>query len=189
MISILFAARNSVYKTIPGLDVWDEERDALNWPGGNPGIFHPPCRLWSRLAHMSTAPESEKELAFWSVEQVRKWGGVLEHPALSKLWDKARLPFPERRDQYGFTILIDQFWFGHRARKPTLLYVCGTIKSNLPQTPLRLAGRYEDLHGGGRNRKYVPGSRHSGIRSATPPEFAHWLIAVAERCSVGRLAA
>src|SRR5208282_4230466 len=93
MISVLFAARNSVYKTIPGLDVWDEDRNALKWPGGNPGIFHPPCRLWSRwLRHFSTAPIAEKELALWSVEQVRANGGVLEHPACSLLWDEAQLP-------------------------------------------------------------------------------------------------
>jgi hypothetical protein len=181
MISVLFAARDSVYKTLPGLDVWDEDRDALKWPGGNPGIFHPPCRLWSRLAHFSTAPESEKELALWSVSQVRQWGGILEHPAFSQLWYAAELPFPDKTGSDGFTIAIDQFWFGHRSRKPTWLYICGVSKGNLPPAPFRLAGYYEDVFAGG-SRKYVPGSRHGALRSGTPIEFAKWLIKAVENC-------
>jgi hypothetical protein len=68
-VSVLFVARNSVYKTL-GVDCWDEDRNALLWPGGNPIVAHPPCRLWSMLRKFSTAPESEKELAIWSVKQV-----------------------------------------------------------------------------------------------------------------------
>ena len=36
MISVLFARSDSVYKALPGCDVWDQERNALFWPGGNP---------------------------------------------------------------------------------------------------------------------------------------------------------
>ena len=43
MIAILFARKDSVYKAMPGLDVYDFERDALTWPGGAPLIAHPPC--------------------------------------------------------------------------------------------------------------------------------------------------
>jgi hypothetical protein len=177
MISVLFAARDSVYKTLPDVDVWDEDRDAMNWPGGNPGIFHPPCRLWSMLAHFSTAPRSEKELAIWSVRQVQHWRGVLEHPAHSKLWSYMKLPRPGEKDSYGFTFSVDQFWFGHPGVKRTWLYICGTTAKNLPEYPIRI-GHAENVFAGG-SRKYVPGSRHGGIRSATPIEFAKWLIKVA----------
>jgi hypothetical protein len=60
--SILFVAKNSVYKTLTDsmgqpLDCWDKERDAMKWPGGNPIVAHPPCRLFSKhLRHLSTAP-------------------------------------------------------------------------------------------------------------------------------------
>jgi hypothetical protein len=178
MISVLFAARDSVYKKIPGLDVWDEDRDALNWPGGNPGIFHPPCRLFCRLRHLSTAPESEKELAYWSVSKVRQWGGVLEHPAHSRLWDEALLPSPGHADNYGFSYDLDQYWFGHSGKKRTWLYICGLDPEHVPVHAIRLAGNYEDLFASA-GRKYVPGSRHSGIRSATPLAFAQWLVEVA----------
>jgi hypothetical protein len=185
MISILFAARNSVYKTIPGLDVWDEDRNALNWPGGNPGIFHPPCRLWSMLSHFSVAPKEEKELARWSVRQIRKWGGVLEHPAHSKLWLDQDLPRPGQKDAYGFTTGVYQWWFGHRGRKATWLYICGIDPKTVPLIPFKL-GQAEATcstrHGG-------PGRIRDNEIEATPPEFANWLIAVAEQCSVRRLAA
>jgi hypothetical protein len=177
MISVLFAARDSVYKTIDGLDVWDEERNALLWPGGNPGIFHPPCRLWSAFLHQfSTAPQSEKKLAFWSVEQIRRWGGVLEHPAFSNLWDAAHLPSPGQRDSYGFTISIDQFWFGHQCRKRTWIYCCGIARSAVPAPPIRLVGQYPvALH----TKQRVP-KRDKYSRSATPFAFAQWLVETAE---------
>ena len=163
-----------------------EERDALKWPGGNPIVAHPPCRLFSRLSHFSTAPESEKQLAYWSVGKVREWGGVLEHPAHSRLWKDVKLPIPGSKDEWGFTLAVPQFWFGHSAEKDTWLYICGCERKSLPEIPMRM-GFPSDLFAGGLKssgdrRKYVPGSRHSGIRSATPPDFARWLIQTAERC-------
>ena len=72
VVSVLFARADSNYKAL-GVDVWDAERDALTWPGGNPVIAHPPCRLWGMLANKVTkAVPGEKELATWAVEQVGK---------------------------------------------------------------------------------------------------------------------
>jgi hypothetical protein len=188
MISILFAARNSVYKTIPGLDVWDEERDALNWPGGNPGIFHPPCRLWSKwMRHFSNAPQSEKQLGRWSVDMIRRNGGVLEHPACSTLWEDKELPLPGKSDSWGISIAIYQQWFGHAAQKATWLYICGT--AILPQIPFQL-GQPKCHYSAVRTLKHPDMQRLSHReRHGTPPAFAHWLIDVAERCSIGRMAA
>lgn len=180
MISVLFASKTSVYKTIPGLDVWDLDRNALNWPGGNPGIFHPPCRLWSRwMRHFSKAPESEKNLALWSVEQVRKHGGVLEHPACSLLWDEAHLPKPGTGDQYGFSIALYQQWFGHKAQKATWLYICGA--RSLPEIPFKL-GVPEVNYTWAMQVKHPDMQRLSHReRLGTPINFAHWLIATCER--------
>lgn len=177
MISVLFATKNSVYKTIPGLDVWDEDRNALNWPGKNRGIFHPPCRKWSRwLRHFSTAPESEKHLAIWAVHQVRKWGGVLEHPACSTLFDHMTLPRPGRRDEYGLTICVEQFWFGHKCRKASWLYICGV--ESIPPIPLVLGEAPVQWDPKPNQKAKHPDmqrlSNHD--RQATPLAFAYWLI-------------
>jgi hypothetical protein len=175
LVSVLFAARDSIYKTIPGLDVWDEERNALNWPGGNRGIFHPPCRLWSKwLRHLSTAPLQERNLALWSVDQVRKEGGILEHPACSLLWNKAGLPKPGTGDKYGFSIALYQQWFGHKAQKATWLYICG-IKS-LPEIPFVLG---DPIVRGplGHEVRHPDMQRLSKTeRDGTPVRFAQWLV-------------
>lgn len=97
MISVLFARADSNYKALPSVDVWDAERDARTWPGGNPVVAHPPCRAWGRLRHFAKPRPDEKALAIFAVDQVRKWGGVLEHPASSTLWTEAGLPAPGRR--------------------------------------------------------------------------------------------
>jgi len=176
MISVLFAAKDSVYKTIKGLDVWDKDRDALNWPGGNPGIFHPPCRLWSKwMKHFSVAPPEEKELARWSVAMVRAGGGVLEHPACSTLWDEMQLPKPGSRDQWGLCVAVRQQWWGHKAEKATWLYICGCRE--LPEIPFCLA---EPAARRNPNSPNIQTLSHRE-RHATPIAFAHWLVSVANK--------
>ena len=90
-IAVLFARQDSIYKTLPGCDVLDIERDARNWPGGCPVVAHPPCRAWGRLRAFAKPRNDEKELALLAIEHVRQFGGVLEHPAASTLWDAAGL--------------------------------------------------------------------------------------------------
>ena len=112
-----------------GLDCWDIERNALNWAGGNPIVAHPPCRAWGQLSHFAKPREGEKELAIYSINQIRKYGGVLEHPRASKLWKEMNLPTGSQVDEFGgYTLCINQSWFGHRAEKKTLLYICGCPK-------------------------------------------------------------
>ena len=138
-VAVLFTEKNSIYEQIPDADCYDIDRDALTFPGGIPVIAHPPCRLWGKLYKLSTAPESEKDLARFAVDQVRKWGGVLEHPAHSKLWKDQGLPLPgDYSDPLDFTLDIDQFWFGHMARKRTWLYIHGVTVNDLPPYALNL---------------------------------------------------
>lgn len=47
------------------VDCWDMERDALNWPGGNSVIAHPPCRAWGQLSHMENPRPGEKGTCFF----------------------------------------------------------------------------------------------------------------------------
>jgi hypothetical protein len=49
-VAVLFARSDSHYKALPGVDVWDSERDARKWLGGSPVVAHPPCRAWGALA-------------------------------------------------------------------------------------------------------------------------------------------
>ncbi|HUM93289.1 MAG TPA: hypothetical protein PLU26_02270 [Candidatus Competibacter sp.] len=188
-VAVLFARTDSVYKTIPGCDVYDIERDARRWPGGCTVIAHPPCRAWGQLRFFAKPRPDEKSLAIWAVDQVRRWGGVLEHPVQSTLWPAAGLPLPGKFDKFGgFTLVVDQFWWGHRARKRTNLYIVGCAARHIPLMPLVL-GDAPMLCGTSGRR--LSGERHKNRpeipkreREATPLAFAHWLLALARRCTI-----
>jgi hypothetical protein len=184
---VLFVRDDSVYKAM-GLDCYDKARDAKTWPGGCPALCHPPCRGWGCLRKMSHATEDEKALGTWAADRVRQWGGVLEHPRGSTLWKAAKLPRPtDGRDSWGgFTLDVDQFWWGHRAQKRTWLYVCGCNPGDVPAMPIKLGKApnvVTNIHG---LRAGMPGYRREITkqeRDATPPDLAAWLVAVARRCS------
>ncbi len=183
MVAVLFARHDSIYKTLPDCDVWDFERDARNWPGGCPVIAHPPCRAWGQMSHFATPGNGERELAIWAVEQVRKWGGVLEHPAQSKLWPKLNLPTPGQRDEFGgYTVWISQWWFGHRADKPTHLYIVGCEPSNLPEIPFKL-GEASHVIASTVRKGQAGWKPHvtKAEREHTPLDLALWLRDVALR--------
>lgn len=180
-VAILFARADSNYKALPGCDVWDAERDARRWPGGCPVVAHPPCRAWGRLRHFAKPRPDEKALALWAVEQVRKFGGVLEHPASSTLWPAAELPAPGKRDQWGgWTLPIHQHWWGHRAEKATLLYIVGCEPANVPPLPYRMDEPTHVVQ----SRKRTGYRPHitKAEREHTPPELAKWLAELAASC-------
>lgn len=182
--TILFARHDSIYKTLPDCDVWDKERDARLWPGGSPVVAHPPCRLWGRLRHFARSEdvEAERALALWAVEQVQKWGGVLEHPANSKLWKAAGLPAPGKRDRFGgFTLVVSQWWWGHKADKLTWLYVCGLEPDDVPAIPFKI-GEPEYVVQSRKREGHRP-HISKAEREHTPLELAKWLVEVARRTS------
>lgn len=189
-VAVLFARADSIYKKLPGCDVWDMDRDARLWLGGSPVVAHPPCRAWGRLKHFAKPRHDERDLAIWSVAQVRRWGGVLEHPAFSSLWGAAGLPSPgETDDCGGHTLPIHQSWFGHRAEKATFLYIAGLPPSRVPPIPLDLGYPSHIVGSSGRRRD---GSRpparpevSKAERERTPPALAIWLIGLAGMCNSG----
>lgn len=195
MIAVLFARKDSVYKTLPECDVWDIDRDARNWPGGSTVVAHPPCRAWGRLAHMAKPRHDEKDLARFAVAQVRRWGGVLEHPSGSRLWVDQQLPEPGDIDEHGgWTIGISQHWWGHRAEKKTLLYVVGIGLDGAPSMPFQLGtGTHviaQDTRKGNGGKRLQQGDlgwrpfvTHAE-RERTPPDLARWLVALASKCVV-----
>jgi hypothetical protein len=184
MISVLFARSDSIYKSL-NCDVWDINRDARNWPGGNPVVAHPPCRAWGRLRHFARPRADEKELAIWAVKQVRENGGILEHPSQSTLWEAAGLPSPGQSDGHGgYTLWISQWWFGHRADKATWLYIVGCVAENLPQMPFKIGEPSHVVQS--RKRQGHKPHISKAEREHTPVELAKWLIETASRCEVKR---
>lgn len=192
-VAVLFARRDSNYKAFPWCDVWDIERDARKWPGGCPVVAHPPCRAWGQLRKLANPRPDEKELAVFAVDQVRKFGGVLEHPKNSTLWPDQGLPEPGEVDAFGgWTLPIDQHWWGHRAEKATRLYVVGCGRGDIPEMPIVLGqapcvcgcpGRRRD---GSRLHKGDAGWRPEitkAEREHTPVDLCRWLVDLASRCA------
>lgn len=181
-VAVLFARRDSIYKTMPGCDVWDADRDARKWPGGCPVVAHPPCRGWGRLRQFALHDDAEKDLARLAVDAVRNCGGVLEHPAESTLWADRGLPRPGAMpDKHGgWTLAIRQFDFGHRAEKKTWLYICGTGPDEIPAIPKREGSATHCI----RPKRAYPRlpSVTKPEREKTPPALAEWLVCVARMC-------
>lgn len=183
-VAVLFARADSVYKTLPGLDVWDEARDARKWPGGVPVVAHPPCRLWAKLRQFAKArdPEMERGLAVLAVKHLQRWGGVLEHPAESTLWAHMGLPTPGRAPDAhgGWTAEVRQCDWGHKAEKLTWLYIVGVHPDALPPLPPR-----SEPTGVIKPQRFVPRDSRKIVTKAerehTPPAFAAWLVEVARR--------
>lgn len=141
--------------------------------------------MWGILAHFAKPRPGEEKLAMSAVLQVRLNGGVLEHPAASRLWPTCGLPEPGTRDAYGgFTIVVPQFWWGHEADKATRLYICGIEPKDLPEIPLVLGIAPRTMRSGtkadiaaGLDRPELLKSQ----REKTPVAFANWLIDLAQR--------
>lgn len=181
MVSALFVDRKSIYKELLA-DCWDIDRNAAGWPGGNAIIAHPPCRTWCRLKHFAQHIPGEKALAIKSIEWVRQWGGVVEHPKGSDLWKELKLPTGKKKDEWGgYTVSVDQSWFGHRARKSTLLYIVGCQATDLPAIPISFDAIQRVVSISTKKGGSLPEVTRSE-RSATPFALAKWLIQTAEIC-------
>lgn len=138
-VAALYVAPGGVYYGLPGVEPWGlPERDARDYAGPHPVVAHPPCQRWGRywyggpMRHiqgrrMKLGDDGGCFAA--TLEAVREWGGVLEHPAASKAWGVFSLNAPPRDGGWvnadlcgGWTCHIEQGHYGHRARKATWLY-------------------------------------------------------------------
>lgn len=187
-VAVLFARRDSVYKRFPCCDVWDADRDARTWGGGCPVIAHPPCRAWGRLRGFAKPRQDEPGLALWAVDQVRRFGGVLEHPEGSALWRAAGLPMPGQVDvSGGWTLPAPQFWWGHRAEKRSWFYIVGVRPGDLPKLPFVLGDAPRVISSSLRKGDlgWRPGVSRAE-REKTPIELARWLVSLASIAEVPR---
>lgn len=134
MIAALFVQKNGHYYGLEGIDPWDEERDARKYSGPWPVVAHPPCSRWCRLAGLVEKrwgyKKGDDDGCFESaLKSVRTYGGVLEHPAYSDAFKHFGLPAPtgawQRCFDGGWVCQVEQWHYGHRAKKATWLYAYG----------------------------------------------------------------
>lgn len=135
MISALFVERGGVYWDLPGVDAWDQERDARLYAGPWACVAHPPCDRWCMMAPVNEARYGHRVgddggCFASALASVRRYGGVLEHPALTLAWPAFGLPRPSARGWQrsycgGWVAHVEQRHYGHRARKATWLYAHG----------------------------------------------------------------
>jgi hypothetical protein len=188
-VAALYIDPRGPYPKLPGVDCWDETRDARVYQGPFPVVAHPPCGPWGRLRMMNR--HQPRELAPYAVEQVRRFGGVLEHPSGSLLWRECGLPFPgEFPDAFGgWSLAVNQCDFGHVALKPTWLYLVGIAPSSVnerraPRKPTHRVARDRSRTARGALKECS-----AELRRRTPVEFAEWLVSLARAVRARELAA
>jgi hypothetical protein len=183
-VAALYIDPRGPYPSMPGVECWDETRDARLYGGPHPVVAHPPCGPWGTLAHFCTSQLAN--LAPLAVAQVRTWGGVLEHPARSRLFDIAGMPMPEcLPDAHGgITVAVNQVDWGHACTKPTWLYVVGGGLSAYPRRARGVPTHgiwYGSFERAGRAGPLLKGASKE-IRRRTPPAFAEFLVGIARNC-------
>jgi len=136
-IAALYVQKGGCYFGLPGVDPWDEARDARLYAGPWPVVAHPPCARWCQLAGLVEAryPTIKKGADGGTfaaaLASVRQFGGVLEHPAFTAAWAAYDMQPPEAfgwtKEGFGpgWVCEVSQAAYGHRARKLTWLYYVG----------------------------------------------------------------
>ncbi|QRM19530.1 hypothetical protein GBK02_09010 [Dechloromonas sp. TW-R-39-2] len=138
-LAALFVQPDGCYAALPDVDAWPEHRDARRYNGPLPVVAHPPCQLWGAMAVVNYArwggehnrPGNDGGCFAAALKSVRRFGGVLEHPAKTKAWATHGLARPaatgwQRTIDGGWVCEVWQSAYGHRANKATWLYYHGT---------------------------------------------------------------
>ena len=139
MIAALFVepAPRGVYQGLLNVDPWDAKRDARLYAGPWPVVAHPPCERWGRYWHGGPSsarfPRARRIKGddggcfAAALAAVRRWGGVLEHPADSSAWPAHGLSKPPSDGGWisadfagGWTCRVEQGHFGHRMMRETI---------------------------------------------------------------------
>lgn len=183
VIAALFVEKGGVYCGLPDVDPWPEERDARKYAGPHPVVAHPPCASWCRLAGLREAQHGlkrgEDDGCFEAaLASVRRWGGVLEHPAHSAAFSAFGLPIPTRAWQMsicgGWVCAVDQAAYGHRAKKATWLYAVGIDPPSMDWAQRRSVECVSTSRRKG-GAKEIP----KRLRSRTPEAFRDLLLSMA----------
>jgi hypothetical protein len=207
-VAALYVDPNGVYAGLEDVDVWDEMRDARLYAGPWPVVAHPPCQRWCQLAplvqHLHLERLGEKYRVgndggtfAAALAAVRRFGGVLEHPAYSLAWTKYDLPVPGRHGwtqslfDPGIVTEVSQSAYGHPCRKRTWLYAVGVdpVEMNWAEPKPTAQVSAFDHHraqrlGLGFFTEHMP----RGSSSPTPPGFRDALLEMARSVRVAACA-
>jgi len=186
-VAALYVASGGAYYGLPNVEPWGlPERDARDYSGPHPVVAHPPCGSWvaplafvneTRYGHPVGGDKGCFASAMWAV---RKFGGVLEHPASTTAFKFFGLPTPQRG---SWQIAGPDLWvtkcsqsaYGHRARKQTFLLYAGRDPGPIC---------WDDLKGEALV-SWLPNTSRDAPRlskreaKATPPKFRDMLLALA----------
>lgn len=193
-VAALFVDQDGDYPELV-TDWWCKDRDARNYDGPHPVVAHPPCQLWVNLARVNykryggghNRPGNDHGMFASALASVRRWGGVLEHPAESWAWPAHGLQPPSKIlpgwDRANCCEWVCEVWqsaYGHPARKKTWLYYVGRVR------PFDL--RWERKAGthqvGWFDRNKPTLGKKEAMR--TPRAFAETLLDLAARSHDGR---
>lgn len=192
IIAALFVETNGCYFNLLDVEPWDIKKDAKNYKGPHPVIAHPPCQLWGKFAKINylrwggehNKPGNDQGCFLFALESVKKYGGVLEHPAFTYAWQTYNIPKPIK---IGWNKINENEWvcevwqsaYGHLASKRTWLF----YKGDKPPFELnweRKKGTHQigfyDQRGKTKNKPTLSGKK----ASATPIEFRNVLIKLAK---------
>lgn len=183
MVAALFVETDGTYFGLPGVDPWDEARDARTYPGPHPVVAHPPCARWGRYwggnpTQWPRLKKGDDGGCFASaLACVREYGGILEHPADSAAWDRFGLARPPRSGGWiradwlfgwhGWTCHVEQGAYGHRARKATWLYAHGVELPELAWGPAE--GDFLRLDDG----YHTAAERRAAVRRGVTEKLSH----------------
>lgn len=192
-VAALYVERGGSYWDLDGVDPWDQTRDARLYDGPHPVVAHPPCARWSRLAGFAhsrgaPAPGDDGGCFAAALASVRRWGGVLEHPAYSAAWRAHGLMAPPPTggwvaagDWRGWTCHVEQGHYGHTALKATWLYA---VDVDLPSLAWGVSEAVPYESGTthkrrGQVRRKPVELMAKADRIVTPPAFRDLLLAMA----------
>lgn len=206
-IAALYVETNGCYFGLPGVDPWDEARDARLYNGPHPVVAHPPCQRWGKmwfgqpltvkLTGVRKVKGDDGGCFAAALAAVRQWGGVIEHPERSHAWAAFGLNKPPREGgwvsadylgggRFGWTCCVEQGRYGHYARKPTWLYAVNTGRPELdwgigePRLDPAVIARMGLARA---KRLGEVGARGGGTDSSprigTPPAFRTLLLSIA----------
>jgi hypothetical protein len=186
VIAALFVQTGGCYFGLPDVDPWDEKRDARLYSGPWPVVAHPPCNRWINFAALNfkryggehNRPGNDGGCFTSALASVRRWGGVLEHPAESRAFTAHGVPPPlgvgwQKTGAGEWVCEVWQSAYGHRARKKTWLLFSGDAP---PQLDWRRPGGTHQIGNGWDQRKP---SLQGHAASATPIAFRDALLNLA----------
>jgi len=210
-VAALYVEPNGAYIGVPGVDPWDEARDARKYAGPHPVVAHPPCQRWGRFWHGSTRKPHQYKMGDdggcfeAAYNAINRWGGVIEHPADSHAWAHMGLPKPRREGGWiqvpsrmwhslMFTCCVYQGHYGHPSGKATWLLTSRILREDLPElkwgkTEQRLPEWMIERYGYEKARRIgvvamVGGKNKTAIRNATPEPFRDLLLSIARQARI-----